>query len=162
MENDFETLQSIEQWFKAAVPNPTIESACIQAGCHFEEIYEMVDEIMRGSYLSKNLANRANDFKTKLPHNMKAVELIAESDKRKLALLDSLCDQIVTAVGLGYMLGFDMRGALQEVNRSNWSKFVDGKPVFNENGKIAKGSGYMPPELGRFAKADTKENSHEN
>jgi predicted HAD superfamily Cof-like phosphohydrolase len=66
------------------------------------------------------------------------------------ALLDSLCDQIVTAVGVAHMFGMDISGALSEVNRSNWSKFVEGKPVFNEHGKIAKGPNYTPPDLARF------------
>lgn len=42
----------------------------------------------------------------------------------KKALLDALCDQIVTALGVGYMMGFDMEGALAEVNRSNYTKFT--------------------------------------
>ena len=67
-------------------------------------------------------------------------------------LLDALCDQIVTAVGVAYMLGMDIQGALNEVNRSNWSKFVDGKAVFNEQGKIAKSENYTPPQLVEFVK----------
>lgn len=38
----------------------------------------------------------------------------------------------------------------EEVDRSNWSKFVDGKPVFNEQGKIAKPESYSPPNLVEF------------
>lgn len=60
------------------------------------------------------------------------------------------CDQIVTALGVGYMFGFDMQLALAEVVRSNWSKFENGKPVFDDNGKIKKGVNYTPPQLGEF------------
>lgn len=72
------------------------------------------------------------------------------SDPGKADLLDALCDQIVTAIGVGYMAGFDMAGALQEVIRSNASKFENGKPLFDENGKIRKGKDYTPPELAQF------------
>ena len=68
----------------------------------------------------------------------------------KIELLDSLCDQIVTAIGVAHMLGMDIENALAEVNRSNHSKFEDGKPVFNAQGKISKGVNYTPPKLGKF------------
>jgi predicted HAD superfamily Cof-like phosphohydrolase len=68
----------------------------------------------------------------------------------RVELLDALCDQIVTAVGVAYMMGMDIEGALAEVNRSNWSKFEGGVPVFNEQGKIAKGVEYTPPELSDY------------
>ena len=64
-----------------------------------------------------------------------------------MGYLDALADGIVTATGMAHMAGMDIVGALGEVNRSNWSKFEDGKPVFNENGKIAKGKDYSKPEL---------------
>ena len=48
------------------------------------------------------------------------------------------------------MFGLDIEGALAEVIRSNYSKFVDGKPVFDANGKIAKPATYSPPDLTAF------------
>jgi predicted HAD superfamily Cof-like phosphohydrolase len=71
-------------------------------------------------------------------------------DVNEIELLDSLADQIVTAIGVAHMMGFDILGALQEVNRSNFSKFEDGKAVFDENGKIRKGKDYTPPNLESF------------
>ena len=65
-------------------------------------------------------------------------------------LLDAVCDQIVTAVGVGYMMGFDVEGALKEVIRSNNSKMVDGKFIFDENGKIAKPESFSEPNLKPF------------
>lgn len=53
-------------------------------------------------------------------------------------------------------MGFDMVGALDEVNKSNWSKFKDGVPAFDENGKIAKADGYFKPDLAKFLKAGEK------
>lgn len=67
--------------------------------------------------------------------------------KDSVELLDSLADQIVTATGVGTFLGMNVPGALAEVNRSNYSKFEDGEPVFNENMKVMKGKDYTPPDL---------------
>lgn len=64
--------------------------------------------------------------------------------------LDGLCDQIVTAVGVAYLSGFDIEGALAEVDKSNYSKFVDGKPVFLDGKKVSKGPNYSPPQLKSF------------
>ena len=68
----------------------------------------------------------------------------------ELELLDAICDQIVTAVGVGYMMGFDVEGALKEVIRSNNSKMVDGKFIFDGNGKIAKPESFSEPNLKPF------------
>lgn len=70
--------------------------------------------------------------------------------KDRIGLLDSLADQIVTATGVGTFLGMNVPGALAEVNRSNYSKFEDGEPVFNENKKVMKGKDYTPPDLTSF------------
>lgn len=67
--------------------------------------------------------------------------------KDRVELLDALADQIVTATGVGTFLGMNVPGALAEVNRSNYSKFEDGEPVFNENKKVMKGKDYTPPDL---------------
>ena len=71
-------------------------------------------------------------------------------EEDRVELLDALCDQIVTATGIGTFLGMNVPGALSEVNRSNYSKFVDGKPIFNENQKVMKGPDYTPPTLTPF------------
>jgi predicted HAD superfamily Cof-like phosphohydrolase len=62
--------------------------------------------------------------------------------------LDSLADQIVTAVGVGHCAGMKTADACYMVDSSNWSKFdADGLPIFDANGKITKGPGYEPPNL---------------
>lgn len=75
------------------------------------------------------------------------VEELSGPGLDKVQMLDDIVDEIVTRVGLAHMMGFDLLGALAEVNRSNFSKFEDGKPVFDENGKITKGKHYTPPNL---------------
>ena len=71
-------------------------------------------------------------------------------DPHHAALLDSLADQVVTAIGVAHCAGMDFPGALAEVNRSNWSKFENGAPVFLTGGKIGKGEFYTPPNLTDF------------
>ena len=74
----------------------------------------------------------------------------AEIKQDKVALLDSLCDQVVTATGIAYFNGFKFDEALTNVNQSNWSKFINNKPICNEHGKIMKGANYKAPELEPF------------
>ncbi len=71
-------------------------------------------------------------------------------EENRLAFLDAMVDQVVTATGSAQHLGMNIAGGLDEVNRSNWSKFVDGKPIFDENGKIAKGPDYFKADLSPF------------
>ena len=138
-------IHSIKEWFKAAKPNPSTADACVQIGCHYEEVSEMSAALNDVEY---DIADTALEYKMKHSLHLGAVEEL--SADARVELLDALCDQIVTAVGAAYMMGMDIEGALAEVNRSNWSKFEGGVPVFNEHGKIAKGVEYTPPELSDY------------
>lgn len=141
-------IEQILDWFKAAVPNPTPENLCVQVGCHYEEIGEMADVLMdKGA--RNEMAYCSNIYKETREIEKNFLSAVIRSGD-EVQLLDALCDQIVTAIGVGYMAGFDMAGALQEVIRSNASKFENGKPLFDENGKIRKGKDYTPPELAQF------------
>ncbi|MFP3556394.1 hypothetical protein [Paraburkholderia sp. SIMBA_054] len=64
--------------------------------------------------------------------------------------LDAICDQIVTGTGVAQHLGFPLVEAMDEVNASNFSKFVDGKAVVDANGKIMKGPDFYKPDLSQF------------
>lgn len=147
------TLASIKEWFKVAKPNPTEKDKATQIGAHFEEVSEMMWALS-----CNNIANKtyevSQEFYASSAINKDIDGKCLELPKNwEIDLLDSLCDQIITAIGVGYMMGFDMAGALDEVNKSNWSKFKDGQPVFDENGKIAKTDGYFKPDLAKFLKA---------
>lgn len=133
-------------WFKEAKPEPTDKDICVQIGCHYEEMSEF------DSAISNNCEDNAyNSEYYKRTKDCEAAKL-KPGRVNSVEVLDALADQIVTAVGVAYMMGFDIIGALTEVNASNWSKFVDGKAVTDENGKIIKGSGYFKPELEGFIK----------
>ena len=140
-------IHSIKEWFKAAKPNPSTADACVQIGCHYEEVSEM--SAVLHDDVEYSLADTAILYKIKHSEYKGVVEKLSAA--ARVELLDALCDQIVTAVGVAYMMGMDIEGALAEVNRSNWSKFKDGfVPVFNEHGKIVKGADYTPPELSDY------------
>ena len=139
-------IHSIKEWFKAAKPNPSTADVCVQLGCHYEEVSEM--SAVLNDDVEYALADTAILYKRK--HNGYIGVLKELSADARVELLDALCDQVVTAVGVAYMMGMDIEGALAEVNRSNWSKFKDGVPVFNAQGKIAKGVEYTPPELSDY------------
>jgi len=133
-------IEDTKRWFEAAVPTPTPQNVSVQIGCHMEEFAEMLTAL--GETTLAGAVDRVADMYKSAIYASPAI------DRREL--LDALADQIVTAVGIGHMLNMDIVGALGEVNRSNFSKFVDGKPVFKANGKVDKGSEYTPPDLTPF------------
>lgn len=146
-----DTLVDTQNWFIKAVPNPTSKNINTQMGCHLEEVIEMLVELVPRNPENHEKLTKAIGALTVLSDLMKsdgeAFEVIPEC---RLAVLDSLADQIVTATGVGVFLGMNVPGALAEVNRSNYSKFENGEPVFNENKKVMKGKDYTPPDLSKF------------
>ncbi|WP_230588106.1 nucleoside triphosphate pyrophosphohydrolase family protein [Gallibacterium anatis] len=140
---DAEVITKIKEWFEVAIPKPTEKNQAIQIGCHLEEVAEMLNVFDRklGVYI---------DLYARSYKEWKTLDNIDWTDYKLIELLDALCDQIVTAIGVAHMFGFDIKKALAEVNKSNWSKFENGKPVFYKNGKIKKGKYYKEPELEMF------------
>lgn len=138
-------IHHIRDWFKLAVPTPTDKNRAVQIGCHFEEVAEMGDAI-GAETLAQTAHATAEIYKVDLTEGIP----VSATHFNRQELLDALCDQIVTAVGVAHMFDMDIEGALTEVNRSNWSKFVDGKPTFHANGKIAKPVTYSKPDLTTF------------
>ncbi|UEN68847.1 gp51 [Shigella virus Moo19] len=111
----------------------------------------MVDVLMGEDSFSQmaltDLRHALRTVSERMKNNSDAI-YINQEDREEL--LDSLADQIVTATGVGVFLGMNVPGALDEVNRSNYSKFENGEPVFNENKKVMKGKDYTPPDLSKF------------
>lgn len=134
-------------WFKEAKPEPTSKDIATQIGCHYEEVSEMAHPLCDYD-VAKHLSKASDKYKAKDMEYMNHVGFL--SNVTKTELLDALADQIVTATGVAYMMGFDIIGALTEVNASNWSKFENGKAVTDENGKIIKGSSYFKPQLEKY------------
>lgn len=143
---EFGTVESIIDWGNVARPEPTDQQVVCQLGVHIEEGNEMLDALTQNSGAFR-LTMLADTCKATSVED--APKVIAEIDHKEM--LDALCDQIVTALNAGNFLGYDMIGALAEVDKSNWSKFEDGEPVFKYGStKIGKGIHYQEPDLEPF------------
>ena len=61
---------------------------------------------------------------------------------------DALTDILYVTYGAGHSFGVDLDKCFDEVQQSNMSKLgVDGKPIYNESGKVMKGPDYFAPDL---------------
>ena len=75
----------------------------------------------------------------------------ALNDKSLKEVADSLTDILYVTYGAGHAFGIDLDKCFDEVQRSNMSKLgADGKPIYNEHGKVMKGPNYFAPDLTKF------------
>ena len=66
---------------------------------------------------------------------------------------DALTDILYVTYGAGYAYGIDLDKCFKEVQRANMSKLgEDGKPIYNDQGKVMKGPNYTKPDLSKFVK----------
>ena len=75
----------------------------------------------------------------------------ALNDKNLLEVADALTDILYVTYGAGHSFGINLDACFEEVQRSNMSKLdEDGKPIYNEYGKVMKGSNFSKPNLKQF------------
>ena len=79
-------------------------------------------------------------------------ELTEAMDKKDLLeVADALTDILYVTYGAGHAFGIDLDKCFEEVQNSNMSKLdVDGKPIYNDDGKVMKGPNYFKPDLSKF------------
>ena len=76
-------------------------------------------------------------------------EAIEKQDIKEVA--DALTDILYVTYGAGHAFGINLDKCFEEVQNSNMSKLgSDGKPIYNENGKVMKGPDYFKPNLNKF------------
>ena len=76
-------------------------------------------------------------------------EAITNNDLLEVA--DALTDLLYVTYGAGHAFGIDLDKCFNEVQNSNMSKLgEDGKPIYNELGKVMKGPNYFKPDLSKF------------
>ena len=76
-------------------------------------------------------------------------EAINKKDIKVVA--DALTDILYVTYGAGHSFGIDLDKCFEEVQNSNMSKLgKDGKPIYNEKGKVMKGPNYFEPDLNKF------------
>ena len=75
----------------------------------------------------------------------------AMENKDLLEVADDLTDILYVTYGTGHAFGIDLDKCFEEVQNSNMSKLgEDGKPIYNESGKVMKGPKYFKPDLTKF------------
>ena len=79
-------------------------------------------------------------------------ELKEAMDKKDIKeVADALTDILYVTYGAGHAFGINLDKCFKEVQNSNMSKLgEDGKPIYNEKGKVMKGPNYFKPDLGKF------------
>ena len=77
----------------------------------------------------------------------------AISENNIVEVADALTDILYVVYGAGHAFGIDLDKCFKEVQDSNMSKLgEDGKPIYNEHGKVMKGPKYFKPDLSKFLK----------
>ena len=75
----------------------------------------------------------------------------AMSEKDLTEVADALTDILYVTYGAGHAFGIDLDKCFEEVQSSNMSKLdEDGKPIYNESGKVMKAPEYFKPDLSKF------------
>ena len=75
----------------------------------------------------------------------------AINNKDLLEVADALTDILYVTYGAGHAFGIDLYKCFDEVQNSNMSKLdQNGKPIYNEHGKVMKGPNYFKPDLSKF------------
>ena len=118
--------------------------------------FESVKKFMKtfGQEVKKK-AEFPNDKITSLRYDLIKEELeelkeaIEKKDIREVA--DALTDILYVTYGAGHAFGINLDKCFAEVQNSNMSKLGDdGKPIYNDNGKVMKGPNYFKPNLNKF------------
>ena len=81
-------------------------------------------------------------------------ELIEAMNKKDLVeLADALTDILYVTYGAGHAFGVNLDKCFEEVQNSNMSKLdYNGRPIYNDKGKVMKGPNYFSPDLSKFVK----------
>ena len=76
---------------------------------------------------------------------------VAINNKDLKEAIDALTDILYVTYGAGHAFGVNLDECFDEVQRSNMSKLgEDGKPIYNQAGKVMKGPNYFAPDLNKF------------
>ena len=77
----------------------------------------------------------------------------AINKKDLVEIADALTDILYVTYGAGHAFGINLDACFEEVQNSNMSKLGnDGKPIYNDQGKVMKGPNYYKPDLSKFIK----------
>ena len=118
--------------------------------------FEKVKQFMQTFGQEVKTKSSFSDEKT----NQLRLDLISEEleelknamiSKDLLEVADALTDILYVTYGAGHAFGINLDKCFDEVQNSNMSKLgSDGKPIYNESGKVMKGPDYFKPDLSKF------------
>tara|TARA_B100000767_G_scaffold214174_1_gene201627 strand:+ start:19 stop:390 length:372 start_codon:yes stop_codon:yes gene_type:complete len=99
----------------------------------------------------------SNEKINKLRYDLIKEELDELNDAMKnmdlVEVADALTDILYVTYGAGHAFGIDLNKCFDEVQNSNMSKLGEnGKPIYNDSGKVMKGPKYFKPDLSKFVK----------
>ena len=105
----------------------------------------------------KNKPSFSSDRINTLRYNLIKEELnelkLALDNKDLLEVADALTDILYVTYGAGHAFGINLDKCFEEIQNSNMSKLDNnGKPIFNESGKVMKGPKYFKPDLSKLIK----------
>ena len=119
---------------------------------NFEKVGEFMktfgQEVKSKSSLSSDKINilRINLIEEELEELKQAI-----NQKNLLEVADALTDILYVTYGAGHAFGINLDKCFEEVQNSNMSKLDEnGKPIYNESGKVMKGPNYFKPNLSKF------------
>ena len=96
-------------------------------------------------------SNKINDLRINLIEEELKEFKDAMSKKDLKEVADALTDILYVTYGAGHAFGINLDDCFEEVQKSNMSKLgSDGKPIYNEHGKVMKGPNYFKPNLNKF------------
>jgi len=112
----------------------------------FMETFDQEVKIKPSFSTDKVNSLRYDLIKEELEELKEAIE-----NKDLLEVADALTDILYVTYGAGHAFGIDLDKCFEEVQSSNMSKLgEDGKPIYNESGKVMKGPKYFKPDLTKF------------
>ncbi len=146
----FEHVQEFHETFGHPIyrePNiPDAKDIKLRLALILEEFTELTDACVNDSKNAKQLL-------TTLDQAMNEVRALNETDLdvNVVEVADALTDINYVTYGAGHCFGVDLDACMREVQRANMSKLgADGKPIYNEHGKIMKGPDYTPPDIAKI------------
>ena len=151
-----DTINQLKHFFETTYPAPESINITTQFGVFMENASGSLRPF-RDISMNQETTDQITFFKDVLDHAEKRFKSHHEGFKLDLLhidredLLASLCDQIISSIGVAHMLGMNIVDALQEVADSHDSKLdEDGQPIFSSSSVLMNGQQYFKPNLSPY------------
>ena len=121
---------------------------------NFEKVGEFMKTFGQEIKLKASLgSDKINDLRVSLIEEELNELKQAMKQKNLVEVVDALTDILYVTYGAGHAFGVNLDKCFDEVQNSNMSKLGnDGKPIYNDKGKVMKGPNYFKPDLRKFLK----------